>query len=121
MINLKKIKQVAKERKISLKELSAQIGITEQGLQNLMNKNSCNLSTLQNIAEALGVSEAIFFDQPVQHSNISINTGVQSSPNAIQSFGSDYATLLAEKDARIQELQRDKENLMELLNNLSKR
>ncbi len=87
MINLKRIKQVAKEKNLSLKELSKRVGITEQGLQNMMSKNTCNLSTLQKIAEVLGVSEAVFFDGSMgAGNNVYLNTGVSYSPNAIQSI-----------------------------------
>lgn len=105
MINLMKIKQVAREKKISLKELSKQVGITEQGLQNMMKKNTCNLSTLQKIAEALGVSESIFFDSPVHTNTISINTGVQGSPNAVQSVGSGSSGEVALLKSRIELLE----------------
>ncbi len=89
MINLKKVKQLAKEKNLSLKELSKRVGITEQGLQNMMSKNTCNLSTLQKIADVLDVSETVFFESSASAINkVSVNTGVSHSPNAIQSINS---------------------------------
>lgn len=90
MINLKKIKQLAILKEMPLSEIAKRVGITEQGLFNLMSKNTCNLSTLQKIAEALDVSEAVFFESSTDGcNNISVNTGVSHSPNAIQSINSD--------------------------------
>lgn len=66
MINLLKIKELSKSQKMTLKELSEKINITEQGLHNIISKNTCNLSTLSKIAEALGVSESVFFDSNTQ-------------------------------------------------------
>lgn len=100
MINLKKIKQLAILKEMSLSDVAKRVGITEQGLFNLMSKNTCNLSTLQKIAEALDVSEAVFFDgSPV------INTGVSHSPNAIQSINSDGSVEAAVLKERIRGLE----------------
>lgn len=121
MINLKKIKQIAKERNLSLKELSNEIGITEQGLQNLMSKNTCNLSTLQKIAEALDVSEVVFFDQytPYHTNNVSINTGINGSPNAILSNGTNSleVELLRERISGLELLNQSYKDQIELLKN----
>ena len=66
MINLLKIKELSKSKKMTLEELADKVGMTKQGIYNLMSKNTCNFSTLSKIAEALGVSEAVFFDSNTQ-------------------------------------------------------
>lgn len=66
MINLLKIKELSKSKKMTLEELADKVGMTKQGIYNLMSKNTCNFSTLSKIAEALGVSESVFFDSNTQ-------------------------------------------------------
>ena len=66
MINLLKIKELSKSKKMTLEELADKVGMTKQGIYNLMSKNTCNFSTLSKISEALGVSESVFFDSNTQ-------------------------------------------------------
>ena len=66
MINLLKIKELSKSKKMTLEELADKVGMTKQGIYNLMSKNTCNFFFFFLIAEALGVSEAVFFDSNTQ-------------------------------------------------------
>ncbi|MDR1091094.1 MAG: helix-turn-helix domain-containing protein [Prevotella sp.] len=63
MANLLKIKEIAKEKKVSIKELSASAGITEQGLQKLIRENSTKVDTLEAIAKKLNVPISVFFSE----------------------------------------------------------
>ena len=62
MANLFKIKEIARSKKISIKNLAESIGITEQGLQKLIRENSTKVETLESIALCLSVPISIFFD-----------------------------------------------------------
>lgn len=63
MANLLKIKELLKEKKITIKSFSADIGMTEQGLQKLIRDNSTKIETLELIAMKLNVSIMVFFDE----------------------------------------------------------
>ena len=62
MADLSKIKQLAKEKKIPLKEIALKVGITPVALSYLMKSNITSISNLEKIAEVLGVSPSVFFD-----------------------------------------------------------
>ncbi len=105
MAKLQLIKSLAKERKITLRSLSNQVGITEQGIQKLMRDNSTNIQTLEKIASILGVSPAVFFDETPTSVNAMGDNSI-----AISGSGNEIAVqqqlldMLAEKDTRIKEL-----------------
>lgn len=58
-----RIKEICKEKGIMLKDLAGMIGITEVGLSKSLNGNP-NISRLEEIATALGVSVTELFDKP---------------------------------------------------------
>lgn len=63
MANLSLIKTLAESRHISIAELSAKIGITEQQLHGIVRKNSTKINTLEKIAEILDVPVSYFFEE----------------------------------------------------------
>lgn len=71
MVNLGKIKKMATERGITLESLSQKAGISPQAMSRIMRTNSTSIDTLEKIAEALGVSPAVFFESetssPLNH------------------------------------------------------
>lgn len=50
MVNLKKIKILAQEIKMTIAQLAKEVGVIEQSIHNLIAKNTCNLSTLTKIS-----------------------------------------------------------------------
>lgn len=62
MANLLKIKELARMRNTSLKQLAEDVGISEQALHQLMRKNTTAIATLEAIATKLGVSPSTFFE-----------------------------------------------------------
>lgn len=58
-----KIKQLANERKITLKDLAVQAGITPNRLSRIIHGENPKLSTLQAIADALNVSVSDLIDE----------------------------------------------------------
>lgn len=58
-----RIKEICREKGIMLKDLASMIGITEVGLSKSLNGNP-NISRLEEIATALGVSVTELFDKP---------------------------------------------------------
>lgn len=71
MVNLIKIKELAKDNNITIKSLASQVGITEQGLHKMIKDNSASAETLDKIAQVLNVFPAIFFENSnkVENSN----------------------------------------------------
>lgn len=63
MANLLIIKHLLKEKNISIRDFSKELGITEQGLQKLIRENSTKVETLELIAQKLNVSISVFFDE----------------------------------------------------------
>jgi DNA-binding Xre family transcriptional regulator len=62
MANLLKIKDLARMRNISLKQLAEDVGISEQALHQLIRRNTTAIATLETIATKLNVSPVVFFD-----------------------------------------------------------
>lgn len=75
MVNLAKIKELAKAKDITIKSLATRVGVTEQGLHKMIKDNSTSVDTLDKISEVLGVNPSIFFED----SNI-----IESSDNSEQ-------------------------------------
>lgn len=62
MANLKLIRNIAKEKGLSIRSLAQTAGITEGQLHHLMKLGSTNTQTLETIARVLEVPVGIFFD-----------------------------------------------------------
>lgn len=62
MANLHRIKEIILKKNLSIKEVSRDVGITEQALLKIIRENSTKIETLEKIAMKLNVSPKIFFD-----------------------------------------------------------
>ncbi len=62
MANLSIIREMCKERNITLSGLSAKINITYAGMQRILSTNSTKIETLEKIAKALNVNITVFFE-----------------------------------------------------------
>ena len=61
-MNYNKIRLLTKERKLSIRKLCVQAGITDVGFRKMTEKNTMKIETLEKIAKALDVSPVYFFD-----------------------------------------------------------
>lgn len=61
MHNLSIIRDICVANKMTLKELSERLGMTQNGLQHILNTNTTKIDTLEKIAETLNVSIGTFF------------------------------------------------------------
>jgi transcriptional regulator with XRE-family HTH domain len=61
MANLSIIRQLCVDNKITQKELAQRVGISHNGLQNIMKTGSAKIDTLEKIAEIFGTSILVFF------------------------------------------------------------
>ena len=62
MANFKLIKEIAKEKGISIRGIAREMGVADRSLHHLIKTGSTNTTTLERIAGILGVSAGIFFD-----------------------------------------------------------
>lgn len=92
MANFQKIKDIAKEKGIELRDIADQIGITATGLTLIMKNNSTNTKTIEAIARVLNVPVGVLFDESCNAQN----DGVVLSHEVV--------AMLREKDERIKEL-----------------
>lgn len=74
MFNLSKIRTLAEKQKISIRNLSKEIGITEQGLQKIMRENSTKTETLEKICKILNVSMSYFLDENTDEYKPNVST-----------------------------------------------
>jgi len=105
--NYQKIRTLAKEKKITLKEISIQAGISQQGLQKIINDGTGKVTTLQKIATALMV--------PLSEI---LNT-TQEDPNILRDLPPTYKLTRSLNDITeidyLQQLLKEKERMIQLL------
>lgn len=75
MANLKKIKDIAKGKRIQIRELSERIGITEAGLHGMIKSGSMKVEVLEKIAKELEVPMTIFLDDTGNYTGNNIAVG----------------------------------------------
>ncbi|MGM9759299.1 MAG: helix-turn-helix domain-containing protein [Parabacteroides sp.] len=90
MANLLRIKEIAKEKNISLESLAKEAGITPQALHKLIRENSTRIDTLETIANILNVSVTRFFDEThsinVGHSINGDNDSINGDINFVENI-----------------------------------
>lgn len=62
MVNLLKIKDLAKSKKITLNDVAESIGMTPQALSRMIKDNSTKVTTLESLCELFNVPIGYFFD-----------------------------------------------------------
>ena len=108
MANLLLIKKLLTDRRMAVKDLAEQIGMTESAIFSLMKKGSTNTATLEAIAQVLDVSPAVFYEKsgggiawgdssiagsntittPGNHTNINVSLPEHGFQKIIKSDGS---------------------------------
>jgi|GEM_PF-2968825 len=68
-----RVKAILKDKQLTLNDLAQKLGVSRQALYLQINNNP-RISTLQRIADALGVSVAQLFDQTPQQTTADHNT-----------------------------------------------
>ena len=63
MLNLQKVKDLAKDKNISLNEVAEKLEMSPQALSRMLKENSTKVSTLEQFASIFGVSVSYFFDE----------------------------------------------------------
>lgn len=65
MANLQNIKEISKLRKIPLKSIAEQIGISEQGIHKMIREETMSAVVLEKVAKILNVNVCVFFDRDI--------------------------------------------------------
>jgi transcriptional regulator with XRE-family HTH domain len=115
MVNLFRIKEIAKSKKIKIKDIAEKAGITEQGLQKLIRENSTKVETLESISKALGVPIEVFFNES---GNIGHSSAGDYSPICGDIDIDSYKSDLEKANLKIEYLEKiikDKEEIINLL------
>lgn len=73
MANLQIIKNILKDKGLTVRYLANELGMSEQGLQKLIRENSTKIETLESIAKILKVSIMVFFDEQTSGTNSNSN------------------------------------------------
>lgn len=113
MANLLIIKEIAETKNIKLKDIAAQLGISNDGLQKLMKRNSTTTDRLEKVAEILGVHAGIFFDGYAASNQL-----IKGNGNAASVYGNATAGVIADKDKEIEHLKvllEEKERTIQIL------
>ena len=116
MANLFKIKEIARAKRISIKNLAENVGITEQGLQKLIRDNSTKVETLEKIAHELEVPIGYFFDDTLLGTQIT-QTGDKNqvgNGNIIMEHQNDT---MAKEIEHLKKILEEKERTIQILMN----
>ena len=106
--NLKRIKQIAEDKGMTLKGIASKVGITQAALSLLIKENSTRVDTLIKIADVLDVPVTNFFetDYGIENSNNGV-VGGDFMINSQKEAGMAIQALidqLEEKDKQIHKL-----------------
>ena len=104
MANFKLIRDLAKEKGISIRGVAHNAGISEGQIHHLMKVESTNTQTLESIAKALGVPVGIFFDDHL--------SPAEETARIME---------LEKENSRLRELLAEKERTIQILNNILKK
>jgi len=72
-----RVKEIAKEKGLSIADVAKKIGVQPPALSRIINGSNTTTDSLQKIAEALGVSISELFEQPQTNEFTCPNCGTQ--------------------------------------------
>ena len=107
------IRELAKEKRMTLTKLAEEVGITYSGLQKLMERNSTNPETIEKIANVLNIPVKVLFDEKDTELILNEESEVDSYNN-----NSSLKSILKEKDMEIEHLKKmleEKERTIQIL------
>lgn len=118
MANLQKIKEIARQKNISLDVLAKEIGVTPQALSKMMRNNSTKIDTIERIAEILKVSVTTFFEDNQITSPVVVGDNNQFAGRDIaqgQEFGKMVDTICSQQQS-IADLIRQQGRFLDIFN-----
>lgn len=121
---MKLIKQIAVNKKITIRKIAQEVGITEQGLQSIIRNNTTTTDNLEKISKVLNVPISTFFTEN-ENSNIPIETEFSTNkipPGKSLSNDERIDILLSQNDRLITVLEKHSQTIntnSNTINNLS--
>lgn len=80
-----KIKQLLKEKNISIIDFALKLGRTRQNIYDILNeKQKINIETIKQISEILNVSVAYFFDENIENHNNADSESLKKENNILK-------------------------------------
>lgn len=98
MYNLQLIRDLCRQKNMTLNELAEKAGITPSGLQNILSKNSTTQKRIEKIAHVLGVDVTVFLQESKGEV---INT--VSEPQENYGYKEKYISILEEYNKLLKE------------------
>ncbi len=113
-MNISKLKKLATVKKLSIKELSEKVGISETGMYKALKKGDFKISTLEKISAILDVPVGYFFEESSKNTGDIIGSQNYNVNN--------ISIILDSKQQEIEYLKRElllKDKIIQLLENKS--
>lgn len=112
-MRLELIKELCKNRQISIKNLATNVGISEPTLYRCIRMNQIQAEILEKIAQVLNISVSAFFDESVTdiHSNVIGNNNVAAIHGSINVANSNAKDIIKEYESKLAE-KNDQINLL---------
>jgi len=112
MANFLIIRDLCKQKKITIRELANRVGIGESALQSLIKNGSTNTLTLEKIAKELDVNAGVFFGE----TQSAILNNVNSPNSALLNGNGTITTENANYQEIIKKMQEQIDSLIEIIN-----
>jgi len=110
-----RIKKVIKNQNLTLSEVSTKIGFTETGFYKMLKNGDFKISTLQKIAEVLGLPVSYFFSESTESEHLGSIIRTIVPNNQIDSKEIEY---LKRENTHLKQLLKAKEEIIELFKKL---
>lgn len=113
MANFQKITELLQKKNLAKGEFCKRVGITTQGLRELIARNSTSTETIERIAEALNVHVGFFFDDSdyIEKGRAGLENKCQAEVELLKNIIAAKEQVIQEKDNVIYE----KERLLKVL------
>lgn len=108
-MNYNKIKRIAESKKMTIRELAGELGMTSNGLKRSIENEAMSIKTVKNLVFLLGITFAEFFDEVAHQVNNGSITGQMVVGHGNMTMGDTSEVLflrqqIKEKDRQIAEL-----------------
>lgn len=108
-MNYSEIKRIAESKKITMRELAKELGMTSNGLKRSIENDAMSIKTVKNLVFLLGITFAEFFDEATSQVNNGNITGQMVVGHGNMTMGDTSEVLflrqqIKEKDKQIADL-----------------
>lgn len=100
MANLQIIRDLCERKKMTIRELAQRVGRDESSIQSAIRRGSTNSRTLELIAQELGVSAGLFFDNYSTDSNDNLRKELAHLKDLLKEKERTIEILLTEREGK---------------------